>query len=364
MLLPRAESGEHAAAFAADGVLDLGAARLERSGKAVYLTARNPRFLNAEDDTTLDAMETAVDVAILDPATEIAVLRGGKVEHPKYRGPARLRRRHQPHASLSRQDSVSLVPPARPRLRAQDPARRRATRLVARRRARRRHREAVGRGGRYVCDRRPLPASAGHGLRARRRRRLHDAAGPQGRDHSRVSPTCGCRASPATASPARRSKYGRRLDCDSPEGRMICDEIVPPSEMDAAIERVVAGLTNAGAVSAVGNRRAFRVGQEPLDLFRRYCRRLCARAGVLPLQPGAHRQSRAQLGRGESQGVARRDAGARAADVRSAMGVGLEAKNVQRVAGRDRDSLAAAYGKADRCGVDIAAEVHAPQLPP
>ncbi len=41
--------------------------------------------------------------------------------------------------------------------------------------------------------------------------------------------------------------------------------------MDAAIERVVTGLTNSGAVGAIGNRRAFRVGLEPLDLFRRYC---------------------------------------------------------------------------------------------
>ena len=29
---------------------------------------------------------------------------------------------------------------------------------------------------------------------------------------------------------------GRRLDCDSPEGRMICDVIVPPDEMEAAID--------------------------------------------------------------------------------------------------------------------------------
>ena len=57
---------------------------LQRRGKAIHLTAANPRYLNAEDQTTLDAMETAVDVAILDPATEIAVLRGGPVEHPKY----------------------------------------------------------------------------------------------------------------------------------------------------------------------------------------------------------------------------------------------------------------------------------------
>ena len=33
---------------------------------------------------------------------------------------------------------------------------------------------------------------------------------------------------------------------------------------------IVAGLTSSGAVGAIGNRRAFRVGEEPLDLFRRY----------------------------------------------------------------------------------------------
>src|SRR5205085_10027489 len=27
--------------------------------------------------------------------------------------------------------------------------------------------------------------------------------------------------------------YGRRLDCDSPEGRLICDQVVPTAEMDA-----------------------------------------------------------------------------------------------------------------------------------
>ena len=66
-------------------------------------------------------------------------------------------------------------------------------------------------------------------------------------------------------------QYGRQLPCDSPEGRLICDEIVPAAEMDEAIRRVTTGLASAGAVGAIGNRRAFRVAQEPLDLFRRYC---------------------------------------------------------------------------------------------
>jgi thioesterase DpgC len=64
--------------------------------------------------------------------------------------------------------------------------------------------------------------------------------------------------------------YERRLDCDSEEGRMICDEIVAPQEMDAAIERVADRLTGSGVVGAIGNRRALRFAAEPLDTFRRY----------------------------------------------------------------------------------------------
>ena len=61
-----------------------------------------------------------------------------------------------------------------------------------------------------------------------------------------------------------------RLDCDSPEGRMICSEIVPAARMDQAIASTVERLTGSGVVSAAGNRRAFRIGQEPMDIFRRY----------------------------------------------------------------------------------------------
>jgi thioesterase DpgC len=65
-------------------------------------------------------------------------------------------------------------------------------------------------------------------------------------------------------------QYEKRLECDSPEGRLICDEMVEPGGMDAAIDRVVKGLTSSGVVSAASNRRAFRITQEPLDVFREY----------------------------------------------------------------------------------------------
>ena len=62
----------------------------------------------------------------------------------------------------------------------------------------------------------------------------------------------------------------RRIDCASPEGRMLCDEIAPATGMEAAVAGIVERLTDSGVVSAAGNRRAFRAGEEPLDLFRRY----------------------------------------------------------------------------------------------
>ena len=65
MLLPRPESTELLKKLEVDGGVDLGAVHVKRRGKATFVTASNPRFLNAEDDTTIDAMEIAVDLAIL-----------------------------------------------------------------------------------------------------------------------------------------------------------------------------------------------------------------------------------------------------------------------------------------------------------
>ena len=62
----------------------------------------------------------------------------------------------------------------------------------------------------------------------------------------------------------------RRIDCASPEGRLICDYIVKPGAVDGEIARLTAHLSGSGMVSAAGNRRALRAGEEPLDAFRRY----------------------------------------------------------------------------------------------
>src|ERR1043165_9035796 len=86
MLLPHPRTAEFRSQFETSGRIAFPGAPLERHGKAAVLTMSNPRFLNAEDESTLEGMEIAVDLALLDPKSEVCVLRGGPVEHPKYAG--------------------------------------------------------------------------------------------------------------------------------------------------------------------------------------------------------------------------------------------------------------------------------------
>lgn len=270
MLLPRNDIGDHLAKFAADGNLSIGPIELARHGKAVHLIASNPRYLNAEDQTTIDAMELAVDVATLDRTTEIAVLRGGPVEHPKYAGRrilgsginlTHLYRGTIPYLWYLQRDlgfvHKFLRGVARPEMLPDD------VHGVGIEKIWIAAVESFAIGGHcqilLTMDYVIAANDAYMTLPARKEGIIPGAS------NMRLPRFVGDRI-------ARQAiQYGRRLECDSPEGRMICDEIVQPAEMDAAIDRVVEGLTSSGAVGAIGNRQAFRVAEEPLDIFRAYC---------------------------------------------------------------------------------------------
>jgi (3,5-dihydroxyphenyl)acetyl-CoA 1,2-dioxygenase len=270
MLLPRAESEESRDRFAREGALDLGAARLSRRGRAVHLTMSNPRYLNAEDATTIDAVEIAVDVATLDPQSDIAVLRGGPLDHPKYGGKrafgsginlTHLYRGRIPFIWYFKHDlgfvHKFLRGVARPEMMPDDVHGHGIEKpwIAAV--------ESFAIGGHcqilLTMDFVLAAADAYMTLPARKEGII------PGISNMRLVRFVGDRIA------RQLIQYERRLLCDTPEGRLICDEIVPAEAMDLAIDRVVEALTNSGAVGAIGNRRAFRVAEEPLDLFRRYC---------------------------------------------------------------------------------------------
>jgi thioesterase DpgC len=269
MLLPRPEAEEQSRRFAKTGKLTLDGAILERRGKAALVTMSNPRFLNAEDETTLDGLETAVDVATLDRESAIAVLCGDTVEHPKYRGrnlfSAGINLTHLYQGKISYvwyiKRDLGLVNKlfrgvARPDLNPDEIAGGTFEKpwigVV--------EGFAIGGGCQLLLalDYVLAASNAYMTLPARKEGIIPGAA------NLRLWRFTGDRI-------ARQAiLYGRRLDCDTPEGRLICDEIAPPSSMQAALDQVVDGFTGSGVVSAAGNRRAIRVGQEPLDMFRRY----------------------------------------------------------------------------------------------
>jgi thioesterase DpgC len=269
MLLPHPETPEHRRRFAERGTLALDGATLERRGKAALITMRNPRFLNAEDETTLDGLEIATDLATLDPQTDIAILRGDTVEHSKYRGrrlfSAGINLTHLYHGKISYvwyiKRDMGLVnklfrglagPDISPDELAGGTTEKPWIGAV--------EGFAIGGGCQLLLalDCVLAASDAYMTLPARKEGIIPGAA------NLRLWRFTGDRI-------ARQAiLYGRRLDCDTPEGRLICDEIAPPASFDAALEKVVEGFTSSGVVSAAGNRRAIRVGQEPLDTFRRY----------------------------------------------------------------------------------------------
>ena len=269
MLLPRPESVARLPELQAKGALDLGTAAVQRHGKATTVLLRNPRYLNAEDETTLNAVETAVDLAILDPASELAVLRGDTVDHPKYRGRrvfcTGINLTHLYYGKISYLWFVTREMGFVNKM----------MRGLARRDASPDEIHggtiekpwvagveafAIGGGCQYLLtmDYVIAASDAYLTLPARKEGIIPGAA------NMRMPRFTGDRI-------ARQAiMSGRQLDCDSPEGRLVCDEVVPPDEMDVALDRVIATFTDSGVVSAAGNRRAFRVAEEPLDLFRRY----------------------------------------------------------------------------------------------
>jgi len=78
---------------------------------------------------------------------------------------------------------------------------------------------------------------------------------------------------------------GLEFEAGTPNGDLLIDEVVEAEAMDEAIAARVAALTDSGLVNAAGNRRALRVGAEPLDLFRRYMSVFCREQAYCHFSP-------------------------------------------------------------------------------
>jgi thioesterase DpgC len=266
MLLPREDTHERLKGFLGHGAMQFPGAKVERQGKASVVTMQNPRFLNAEDETTLAGLESAIDLALLDPQTEICVLRGDQVTHSKHAGKrlfgAGINLTHLYQGKIRflwyMLRELGLVNKLyRGLARAEAPPEEESVEKLWISAV-----EGFAIGGHcqllLTMDQVIAAGDAYMTLPARKEGIIPGAA------NLRLARHVGDRV-------ARQAILAeRRIECASPAGQLVCDYIVAPDAMDFEIDRLVKHITGSGMVSAVGNRRALRIMEEPLDAFRRY----------------------------------------------------------------------------------------------
>ena len=284
MLRPTEAALERLDEFRATGVADLDGAYVERRGRAAYLELRNPRHLNAEDLNTLADTETAVDLVLLDPDVEVGVFRGGVVDHPRYAGGrifgAGINLTHLYHGQIDflfyitrdmgyvnklyRGLSSEEFRPDEP----EDTLEKLWVAAV----------ETYAIGG--ACQ---LLHTMDHVI-ATRGCRLYLPARKEGiipgASNLRLARSVGDRL-------ARQAILsGLEFEAGTPQGDLLVDEVVDsPDEMDAAVAARVEALTSSGLVNAAANRRAMRVGVEPLEVFRQYMATYCREQAYCHLSP-------------------------------------------------------------------------------
>ena len=249
--------------FTETGVVRMAAVRLERHDGVAHLTLCRDDCLNAEDAQQVDDMETAVDLALLDPAVRVGLLRGGEMSHPRYRG----RRVFCAGINLKKL-SAGDIPLVDFLLRRELGYIHKIVRGV--RTAASWHSPytdkpwvaavdtfAIGGGAQLllVFDHVLAAADAYVSLPAAKEGIVPGVA------NFRLTRCTGPRV-------ARQVILGgRRIHMTEPDARLLVDEVVPPERMDAAIEGALAGL-DADAVLA--NRRMLNLAEEPPAEFGRY----------------------------------------------------------------------------------------------
>jgi (3,5-dihydroxyphenyl)acetyl-CoA 1,2-dioxygenase len=265
MLRPTSRAMQILPEFTRTGLADLGSVQLERAGSVARLTMCRDDCLNAEDNRQVEDMETAVDLALLDPAVRVGLLRGGEMSHPRYRGRRvfsaginlkalhaggislvdfLLRRElgyiHKLVRGILVDDGACWHSPAveKPWVAVVDGF-------------------AIGGGAQLllVFDHVIAASDAYVSLPAAQEGIVPGAA------NLRLTRCAGPRLS------RQIILQGRRICASEPAARLLIDEVVEPGDLEAAIGRSIERLQGPAVIA---NRRMLNLAEEPPEEFRRY----------------------------------------------------------------------------------------------
>jgi (3,5-dihydroxyphenyl)acetyl-CoA 1,2-dioxygenase len=262
MRRPLPEAAERLPELARHGTVELRHACVRRDGTTTVVELRNADVLNAEDADTLADLELAVDLALLDEATQVGVLRGGRVRSLGY-ADRRVFSAGLNLTALAAGSLPYLFFPSRElglvaklqrglRLDSGEVVEKPWIALV----------DAFAIGGgcqlALAVDHLVAEESAYFSLPA-----SHEGLIP-GAAPLRLARAVGDRL-------ARRMLFsGEAIAAESEHGQLLVDEIAPPDALEAAGRRWASVLVRIGMQAVVANRRAFREANEPEDRFRAY----------------------------------------------------------------------------------------------
>ncbi len=268
MRRPTQRSLELQEEFLKTGKADLKYSRIEIVNGAATVFFSNPEYLNAEDDTTLEPTETAVDLVLLNPEVKVGVLRGDLVHHPKYSG----RRLFSSGINLTRlyQGTQSYLFYL--------------TRELG----------LVNKLFRGHCGHEWLGEEIEHGheipwiavvegfaigggcqlllvmdyVLAESGAYLNLPARKEG-----IIPGCANLRLPRMIGQRLASQailFDRQFPVDAMESQGLVNEICSRNDIDLQLQKCLQRITGSGLVSAAGNRKSLRAGEEPIEVFRTY----------------------------------------------------------------------------------------------
>ncbi|PXX60923.1 thioesterase DpgC [Nocardia tenerifensis] len=264
MRAPTARALDLLPKFQVTGAITLPVVHLVRRGGTATITINNTACLNAEDNQHVADMETAVDLVLLDPMSAVGVVRGGKMDHPRYRNRRvfsagiNLAELHQGKISfldflLGRETGYLAKilrghtepetewtgdPRCKPFIAAVDSF-------------------AIGGGAQLlmVFDRVIAATDSYLSLPAAQEGIIPGVA------NLRLGRSSNYRLSRDVI------LWGRKLWATEPEARLVLDSVVEPAAMDREIDEAAARLASPAVVA---NKHMLVGAEEPQDVFRRY----------------------------------------------------------------------------------------------
>jgi thioesterase DpgC len=265
MLQPTARAIELLPEFARTGLLELSSVRLERRAGTARLTMCRDDCLNAEDEQQVDDMETAVDLALLDPGVQVGLLRGGEMSHPRHRARRvfsagiNLKSLHAGHISLVDfllRRELGYINKLIRGVRAEHGSSWQSG-MIEKPWVAAVDGFAIGGGAQLllVFDHVIAASDAYVSLPAAREGIIPGAA------NLRLSRSAGPRLSRQVI------LQGRRIHASEPAARLWLDEVVEPEDLDAAVERA---LDRHRGPAVIPNRRMLNLVDHPAEEFREY----------------------------------------------------------------------------------------------